>query len=485
MSDYEFIGWSADKDNNTPDENVLKNVTADRTVYACWQNKIVDSETREILISWDEVADLVDNGTYKDVLSVHDWKYADFGDEGLIPMEIAGFELDEMPVDESYYSSPLVNPDIYTDRNNIRIAWDEPEDENYVGTMIFVKQSNNYEFTDLTTDSIYTIVYKGECFSEDLPDYRYIVIGVPKNSAYTVVLIPFSEYGFNKNHIYKKVVISGMVPIDGPFVEEKVDPPVFKAPKAPITWIGKNVLNSTHEWDSVDEYSGGYFNSEIKRYLEEDIFSLIKNNNNDLKNIITPTNKITYSNRKINSEIYQNLWLLSMFEIFGASKNYEQDGVRYSDIFSSEENRQKTKVNGDEAYWWTRTSYEIMGEGRAEGILTHGDNNPQYSTFAGSILPCFCTGGQSKTHTVRFFDRDNVLVETQYVKDGETTDFSGDPTQWGSPMSFFQGWDFKPTEYCNGSVDIEQLSSYPITSDLDLYAHFCTGHRSDERDDIL
>lgn len=77
--DYTFTGW----------DPLPENIVADTYCYAQFSSP-------EITESWEEIFAAIADGTYKTRYSIGDYKALDLGDEGLINMQIAAFDADEL-----------------------------------------------------------------------------------------------------------------------------------------------------------------------------------------------------------------------------------------------------------------------------------------------------------------------------------------------------------------------------------------------------
>lgn len=81
--DYPFIGWSPEP----------KNITGTTTCYAQFKDPVV---IKEITDSWAGIFASLDDGTYKEKYSVGNYKEVDLGEFGVIQMQIAAFNADEL-----------------------------------------------------------------------------------------------------------------------------------------------------------------------------------------------------------------------------------------------------------------------------------------------------------------------------------------------------------------------------------------------------
>lgn len=80
--DYPFEGW----------QPTGKNITGNTNCYAQFGSPL---EVKEITDDWDTIIANIDNNTYKDKYSVGNYKPIDLGSEGIINMQIAGFDVDD------------------------------------------------------------------------------------------------------------------------------------------------------------------------------------------------------------------------------------------------------------------------------------------------------------------------------------------------------------------------------------------------------
>ena len=92
---YVFLGWYRDSD-LTSAYNFAAAVTGDLTLYAKWKERIPG----EIIDSWELIIASVNNGTYKNKYMIGDTKSLNLGSEGVVVMQIAAFDADEL-ADES------------------------------------------------------------------------------------------------------------------------------------------------------------------------------------------------------------------------------------------------------------------------------------------------------------------------------------------------------------------------------------------------
>ena len=89
---YAFAGWYMDSDLTTP-YDYSGSVDSKFTLYAKW----VETGSYEMIPdSWEEIIASCNDGTYKDKYKVGDTKELDLGSEGIVEMQIAAFDADEL-----------------------------------------------------------------------------------------------------------------------------------------------------------------------------------------------------------------------------------------------------------------------------------------------------------------------------------------------------------------------------------------------------
>ena len=81
--DYPFEGW----------QPTGKNITGDTSCYAQFGSPL---EVKEITDDWATIIANIDNGTYKSKYKIGNYKPLDLGNEGIINMQIAGFDVDDL-----------------------------------------------------------------------------------------------------------------------------------------------------------------------------------------------------------------------------------------------------------------------------------------------------------------------------------------------------------------------------------------------------
>lgn len=111
----------------------------------------------------------------------------------------------------------------------------------------------------------------------------------------------------------------------------------------------KDCLADRHVMNNEWTNRGGWLKSEMRHYLNEDVFPLLPD---ELKAIIKP--------RAFGKE-HDNLWLFSEMEIFGEHDwtEKEDDRGEQFEYFKDPANRIKRDAFGDPCWWWERSPHAI------------------------------------------------------------------------------------------------------------------------------
>ena len=171
--------------------------------------------------------------------------------------------------------------------------------------------------------------------------------------------------------------------------------------KAPLTFISKELLNTSHRmnpaktpssapYDESTGSIGGWEKCEMRTYLKTSIKPLIPEN---VRNAIVNVTKFsdiydTSGTKVLNSVTTDDAWIPSASEIFGGT-SFETLGHVYSDAFTDANSRKKFKVEASSANrWWLRSAsgssnfYYVISSGN---IGTNVANGP-YGVALGFCL---------------------------------------------------------------------------------------------------
>ena len=134
--------------------------------------------------------------------------------------------------------------------------------------------------------------------------------------------------------------------------------------------LGYHYMNST--WTN----KGGWLASDMRRYLNEEVFALLPD---ELQAIIKP--------RTFGTE-QDKLWCFSEMEVFGEHDWTEQDPDRGEQLeyFKTPANRAKCDEDGDPVYWWERSPRASYS---SYFCLVHSNGGANYSNADRSRGVCF------------------------------------------------------------------------------------------------
>lgn len=170
--------------------------------------------------------------------------------------------------------------------------------------------------------------------------------------------------------------------------------------KAPLTFIAKELLVTSHIMNSTATTVGGYEATDMRAYLTSTILPLIPSN---VASRLQNVNKIQSTNENgtlvVNGQTtVEKIWIPSTHEIFSTDSIYESQGATYSKIYKDNFSRTKFKTTGGSARdWWSRSTSRSFGffntVSNSGGFDTSGAGN-KYGVALG-----FCLGLESETIT--------------------------------------------------------------------------------------
>lgn len=233
--------------------------------------------------------------------------------------------------------------------------------------------------------------------------------------------------------------------------------------KAPITWVSKQLLKTSHRMNPAKQNNtggtgalGGWEQSEMRTYLNETIKPLIPIEvRRTIESVWKYTTIYSSSGQAENKKItVDDVWIPSRQEVFGNSSSFD-GGVYYSTAFPNSESRKKKKIGGDNAKWWLRSAFTTSH------FITSNPNATSFSydesTVENGIALGFCTGAPMRT--VSFYNG-NTLLQTVDVPNGGTATYTGStPTKSGTANTeyVFSGWSASPS---NVTADISCYAQY-------------------------
>lgn len=175
-------------------------------------------------------------------------------------------------------------------------------------------------------------------------------------------------------------------------VDDKAD----GAGKAPITWIGWNLLNTTRKMNPDVKRNpdgtyiegtgtiGGWEKTEVRIHLEENIKPMIPETvRSHIVKVIKQQQACDINGNTYKQSTHDDIWIPETGEFINAENIYEE-------ILRKQERRIKRKnKESNPDWWWTR---EASNNFSYVAIRADGSTN---STFSYSSIPrivlCFCT----------------------------------------------------------------------------------------------
>lgn len=129
--------------------------------------------------------------------------------------------------------------------------------------------------------------------------------------------------------------------------------------KAPISWEMVGLMNENHCMNETWTNQGGWRESEMRRYLNEDVYAKLPK---DLQSVIRPVLKITSkgSGSAELEETTDQLWLLSEKERFGRAVYSVKGEGRWYEYYRLEDveyGKKHQNGKGDSDWMWERSPY--------------------------------------------------------------------------------------------------------------------------------
>lgn len=169
---------------------------------------------------------------------------------------------------------------------------------------------------------------------------------------------------------------------------EEVSFDVGRDESGKIYFVMHNCLKETKPMNGDYMNKGGWEESNMRRYLNEEVIELLPD---ELREIIKPTKIVQVWDGK-RRETEDKLFLLSRTQVFGKDKYYDaiEPNDSQIDIFKNQRERVKEceEVEGV-YYWWLRSPYS----GNSSSFWSVSADGMVYSGYAGysyGVAPAFC-----------------------------------------------------------------------------------------------
>lgn len=115
-----------------------------------------------------------------------------------------------------------------------------------------------------------------------------------------------------------------------------------------VKFVSKDLLAERVVWNESGRNTGGFKESDLCRYLNEDIWAILPE---ELKEVISERECLQIVEGK-EERFKLKLWLPSEFEVFGDSWASEVEEGQQFELFKDPRNRVKFDQDGERAYWW-------------------------------------------------------------------------------------------------------------------------------------
>ena len=169
---------------------------------------------------------------------------------------------------------------------------------------------------------------------------------------------------------------------------EEVSFDVGRDESGKIYFVMHNCLKETKSMNGSWTNKGGWEESDMRRYLNEEVIELLPD---ELRKIIKPTKIVQVWDGK-RRETEDKLFLLSRTQVFGKHENYEaiEPSDSQIDIFKSPRERVKECEEVEEVYyWWLRSPSSGFSSGFC---LVYMDGAVRYynAGYLCGVAPAFC-----------------------------------------------------------------------------------------------
>ena len=115
-----------------------------------------------------------------------------------------------------------------------------------------------------------------------------------------------------------------------------------------VKFVSKDLLPERVVWNESGRNTGGFKESDLCRYLNEDIWGILPE---ELKEVISERECLQIVEGK-EERFKLKLWLPSEFEVFGEGWASEVEEGQQFELFKDPRNRVKFDQDGERAAWW-------------------------------------------------------------------------------------------------------------------------------------
>lgn len=353
---YSFSGWSKDYDDNVVDADALLHVVGDRNVYACY-NQTLRTYTVTFVRSSDD-----GGGTLQTINNVA-------------------------------YGTTLTNSS-YTGTTPTTTKG-SAEDYPFEGW--------TPAFAPITGNTTYTAKFGSPIEVAEITDSWDQIIAHIDAGDYA------TRYKIGN---YKPLDLGTEGTINMQIVAMDADA-LTAGGTAPTTFIGMELLSTTHNMNSTDTNTGDWPATGMRSYLLDTIKSKIPS---AVASRIQTVNKTYYSYADSTTKTgVDTIWIPSLRELLSDNtSSKESSGVDYTNLFKTNADRKKHRI-GVTSYtnYWLRTAHDENAT-RFRYVSSTGVHSGIVATNSYGVCLGFCLGLEQETITD---DWATILANTNYATD--------------------------------------------------------------------
>ena len=387
----EFLNW-----NPAP-----TNITGNTTCYAVFESPL---EVVEISDSWADIVASINDGTYRTKYKVGNYKPIDLGSEGIINMQIGGFNKETLadgsgtaPITwiakELLETAKRMNPVLVTTYKNVEV--DSFSEDYQFGSADFYSQNRNVAGSTARATFTFTANVSGTFQMS----YMASSSGSGQHFNLTMndeVLVNNATGKVDYTTHSKEVLEGEVITVTASFTTDVATDYYCMISVANASNYSINVANEKTLKRVVDGYQdgtgavGGWEKCEMRKYLKETIKPLMPE---EVRNAMKEVKKYARNNDASggydnNYETIDDIWLLSGKEVHNFTG---RSGCYYKLLFKDYDSRKRdysiTGSAGNGSTYFLRDS-----SGRSEFVITtkNGQNNSDDAYRKRGVLIGFC-----------------------------------------------------------------------------------------------
>lgn len=405
---YTFAGWSNTTNATTATSGILNNITADKSVYAAFSETektftVTFYNGEELIYTAQNVSyngTAVYSGTTPTKAETSEYTYTFVGWNANSSASTADADaLTNVTADRTVYAiftavSKGYTVYFYNGETLLETVTGVPSGGTaaYTGTTPTSSQTGyifdgwNPSNTNITADTSCYAQFKEDEMYESITDTWPQIIANIGNGTYS------TRYQVGDT---KKIDLGTEGKVIMTIAGIDTDDLADNSGKAPITWISKQLLKTSHRMNPAKQSGtsgtgtlGGWEACEMRSYLINTIKPLIPET---VRNAIKPVKKYSRiynaSGSTINDVLTtEDVWIPSYKEVLGSG--LETLGPTYSATFPDNTSRIKSKVGTSVAWWWLRSA----GTNRYfYYVNADGSDNITNAKVTGGVALGFCT----------------------------------------------------------------------------------------------